>query len=78
MGCSAKAGRFSKYRSSRHPRKLRKTHAESLMRLTRLMIAMAPMLFVLLWSTGFIGARFVLPYIEPMTFLAACCSWSPS
>ncbi len=40
------------------------------MRLTRLMIAMAPMLFVLLWSTGFIGARFGLPYIEPMTFLA--------
>ena len=28
------------------------------------------MLFVLLWSTGFIGARFGLPYIEPMTFLA--------
>ncbi len=40
------------------------------MRLTRLMIAAAPMLFVLLWSTGFIGARFGLPYIEPMTFLA--------
>jgi drug/metabolite transporter (DMT)-like permease len=40
------------------------------MRLTRLMIAMAPMLFVLLWSTGFIGARYGLPYIEPMTFLA--------
>ena len=40
------------------------------MRLTRLMIATAPMLFVLLWSTGFIGARFGLPYIEPLTFLA--------
>src|SRR6202142_3803627 len=39
------------------------------MRLTRLAIAAAPMLFVLLWSTGFIGARFGLPYIEPMTFL---------
>lgn len=39
------------------------------MRLTRLMIAAAPMLFVLLWSTGFIGARFGLPYIEPLTFL---------
>jgi drug/metabolite transporter (DMT)-like permease len=25
---------------------------------------------VLLWSTGFIGARYGLPYIEPMTFLA--------
>jgi drug/metabolite transporter (DMT)-like permease len=40
------------------------------MRLTHLAIAAAPMLFVLLWSTGFIGARFGLPYIEPMTFLA--------
>ena len=40
------------------------------MRLSNLAIASAPMLFVLLWSTGFIGARFGLPYIEPMTFLA--------
>jgi drug/metabolite transporter (DMT)-like permease len=40
------------------------------MRLTRLAIATAPALFVLLWSTGFIGARYGLPYIEPMTFLA--------
>jgi drug/metabolite transporter (DMT)-like permease len=40
------------------------------MRLTKLAIAAAPMLFVLLWSTGFIGARLGLPYIEPMTFLA--------
>lgn len=39
------------------------------MRLTRLAIAAAPMLFVLLWSSGFIGARYGLPYIEPMTFL---------
>ncbi len=31
---------------------------------------MAPWLFVLLWSTGFIGARYGLPYIEPFTFLA--------
>lgn len=29
-----------------------------------------PSLFVLLWSTGFIGARLGLPYAEPMTFLA--------
>ncbi|MBS0533159.1 MAG: DMT family transporter [Proteobacteria bacterium] len=40
------------------------------MRLNSLAIAAAPLLFVLLWSTGFIGARFGLPYIEPMTFLA--------
>lgn len=28
-----------------------------------------PLLFVLLWSTGFIGARFGLPHIEPLNFL---------
>ena len=40
------------------------------MRLSQLAIVTAPVLFVLLWSTGFIGARFGLPYIEPLTFLA--------
>ncbi len=29
-----------------------------------------PGIFVLLWSTGFIGAKLGLPYAEPMTFLA--------
>jgi drug/metabolite transporter (DMT)-like permease len=38
--------------------------------LTRLAIATAPALFVLLWSTGFVGARYGMPYIEPLTFLA--------
>lgn len=28
-----------------------------------------PLLFVFLWSTGFIGAKFGLPYAEPLTFL---------
>lgn len=28
-----------------------------------------PLLFVLLWSTGFIGARYGLPYAEPLSFL---------
>lgn len=40
------------------------------MSLDRLAITTAPVLFVLLWSTGFIGARYGLPYIEPLTFLA--------
>lgn len=31
--------------------------------------AAMPALFVLLWSTGFIGAKFGLPYAEPFTFL---------
>ena len=29
-----------------------------------------PALFVLLWSTGFVGAKYVLPYTPPFTFLA--------
>ena len=30
-----------------------------------------PVLFVLLWSTGFVGAKYGLPYAPPFTFLAA-------
>jgi drug/metabolite transporter (DMT)-like permease len=30
----------------------------------------APAVFVLFWASGFIGAKFGLPYAEPMTFLA--------
>jgi hypothetical protein len=29
----------------------------------------APGVFVVLWASGFIGAKFGLPYAEPMTFL---------
>lgn len=29
----------------------------------------APLLFVFLWSTGFIGAKFGLPYASPLSFL---------
>ena len=29
----------------------------------------APVIFVLLWSTGFIGAKYILPYAEPFVFL---------
>lgn len=29
----------------------------------------APVLFVFLWSTGFIGAKYIVPYAEPFTFL---------
>lgn len=36
---------------------------------TSLGLAAMPGLFVLLWSTGFIGAKFGLPYAEPFTFL---------
>lgn len=30
-----------------------------------------PLMFVLLWSTGFLGAKFGLPYAEPLTFLSS-------
>ena len=36
----------------------------------RIPASAAPILFVLLWSSGFIGARLGLPYAEPMTFLS--------
>ncbi len=34
-----------------------------------LALAAMPAVFVLLWSTGFIGAKLGLPYAEPITFL---------
>jgi drug/metabolite transporter (DMT)-like permease len=37
--------------------------------LNRFVSANAPGLFVLLWSTGFIGAKYGLPYAEPFTLL---------
>jgi drug/metabolite transporter (DMT)-like permease len=33
------------------------------------MQALMPLLFVFLWSTGFIGAKFGLPHAEPLSFL---------
>ncbi|MEH6525668.1 MAG: DMT family transporter [Sneathiella sp.] len=36
---------------------------------TPFLLAM-PIVFVFLWSTGFIGAKLGLPYVEPLTFLA--------
>lgn len=38
-------------------------------RLQAYWLALMPALFVLLWSTGFIGAKYGLPYAEPFTFL---------
>ncbi len=35
-----------------------------------LLIRSVPIIFVMLWSTGFIGAKLGLPYAEPFTFLA--------
>jgi drug/metabolite transporter (DMT)-like permease len=36
----------------------------------RVGVGAAPWVFVLLWSTGFVGAKYGLPYAEPFTFLA--------
>ncbi len=33
-------------------------------------VALMPPVFVLLWSTGFIGSKYGMPYAEPFTFLA--------
>lgn len=38
-------------------------------RLQSIAVAAAPAVFVLFWSTGFIGAKFGLPHAEPLTFL---------
>jgi len=32
---------------------------------------LAPIVFVLLWSTGFVGAKYALPYADPFILLAA-------
>jgi len=37
--------------------------------LEKLAIFAAPGVFVLLWASGFVGAKFGLPYAEPLTFL---------
>jgi drug/metabolite transporter (DMT)-like permease len=34
-----------------------------------ILVRIVPAVFVLLWSTGFIGAKYGLPYAEPLTFL---------
>ncbi|NML25021.1 DMT family transporter [Zoogloea sp. G-4-1-14] len=39
--------------------------------MTPLATRLYPLLFVLLWSTGFIGAKYGLPYAEPLSFLCA-------
>ncbi|MBK5104291.1 MAG: DMT family transporter [Burkholderiales bacterium] len=38
-------------------------------RAARLWLQAMPALFVLLWSTGFVSAKYGLPYAEPLTFL---------
>lgn len=36
----------------------------------RFLIAAAPLLFVVMWATGFVVARLSAPHVEPFTFLA--------
>ena len=43
-------------------------------RLDAALLAGMPALFVALWSTGFIGAKFGLPHAEPFTFLFIRCT----
>ena len=37
---------------------------------SKILVGGVPTIFVLIWSTGFIGAKLGLPYAEPFTFLA--------
>ena len=37
---------------------------------TELLLKIAPGLFVLIWSTGWISARYAAPYADPLTFLS--------
>ena len=39
--------------------------------IANLAISAAPLTFVVLWCTGFISAKYGLPYAEPLTFLFA-------
>jgi drug/metabolite transporter (DMT)-like permease len=45
------------------------TSDSSLRPIEQLTIAAAPGLFVILWASGFIGAKLGLPYAQPLTFL---------
>ena len=37
---------------------------------TSLLVRLAPIIFVVLWATGFVGAKYGMQYAEPFTFLA--------
>ena len=37
---------------------------------TSVWIAAMPAPFVMLWSSGFVGTKYGLPYVEPLTFLS--------
>ena len=43
--------------------------ASAIKPIEQLTIGAAPGLFVILWASGFIGAKLGLPYVEPLTFL---------
>lgn len=45
-------------------------------RLHRVFIQAIPFLFVFLWSTGFIGAKYALPFIEPFYLLFIRMLWT--
>jgi drug/metabolite transporter (DMT)-like permease len=38
-------------------------------RITRLVIVAAPLLFVVMWATGFVVSRLSAPHVDPLTFL---------
>lgn len=40
---------------------------------SQLWLSAMPLLFVILWSTGFIGAKFGLPHADALAFECALC-----
>jgi drug/metabolite transporter (DMT)-like permease len=46
------------------------TRFHTLIRFPAMPVRLFPALFVFLWSTGFIGARYAMPYMEPFLFLS--------
>src|SRR5262245_5627267 len=47
------------------------TSAAAPRKIDQIAIFAAPAVFLVLWASGFIGAKYGLPYAEPMTFLFA-------
>ena len=45
------------------------TKETTMTRMHRTLISLIPFIFVFLWSTGFIAAKYALPFIEPFSLL---------
>ena len=53
-----------------HVSTCRRARSNAAIAIEKAAVFVAPAVFVLLWSSGFIGAKFGLAYAEPLTYLA--------